>query len=96
MESALQPLLNGSVSNANMTVNLGAGAADIDFSDAAIPRDYMGALLRVMDSAGRSIYGFVYTDGAGTVQNAVRSWYYMDPHWQTDWSYDYKVYFIGD
>lgn len=71
MESALQPLLNGNVSNVDMTVTLGAGAADIDFSDANIPRDYMGALLRITDSSGRSIYGFVYTDGAGTIQNIV-------------------------
>ncbi len=73
MKSALQPLSNGNVTNANMTVTLGAGAADIDFSSPACPRGYMGAKLRVIDSAGRSIYGFVYTDGAGNVQNIVNA-----------------------
>ncbi len=72
-EGAEKVVATGTVSNADMTVTLTAGSADIDLSSATIPRNYRGHKLRICDSSTpvHCIIGFVYTDGAGTVQNIV-------------------------
>jgi len=66
-----QEKVSGIVSNTDMTCTLDDGIADICFDSDIIPRDYRGHLLKVHDSAGKTIQGFVYTDGAGGIQNVV-------------------------
>ena len=57
-----------SIVAANIAVTLTAGSANIDLSSATIPRNYQGHLIRVWDTGGKKIEGFVGGDGTGTVQ----------------------------
>ena len=69
--SIYKKVASGSVAAASIAVTLTAGSADVDLSSATIPRNYKGHLLKIYDSSNRMIQGYVYTDGAGTVQNIV-------------------------
>jgi hypothetical protein len=62
---------SGTVAAADIAATLADGSADIDISSATIPRNYQGHLLKVYDSSNVCIQGYVYTNGAGTVQNIV-------------------------
>lgn len=64
-------VVTGTEVGANVTITETAGSADIDISSATIPRNYKGHKLQITDPYGKSAYGYVYTDGAGTVQNIV-------------------------
>lgn len=66
-----QPVARGTVAAADIAVTLTAGSADVDLSSATIPRNYKGHLLKIYDANNVLIQGYVYTDGAGTVQNIV-------------------------
>lgn len=91
-------LVQGTVADAAMTVTLTDGAADIDLSSATIPRNYPGCKLTIKDSAGREIVGWIYTNGAGTVQNIVstkggstRNWTYKNGSFDTTDDYTYRI-----
>jgi hypothetical protein len=62
---------SGTLPGANVTITTTAGSADIDLSSATIPRNYKGHRLDIADPYGKHAQGYVYTDGAGTVQNIV-------------------------
>jgi len=92
---------SGTVTDANMTITLTAGSADIDFSSATVPRNYQGYELHIQDSAGREVIGFVYTNGAGTIQNIVsakggstRNWTYQHASFDTTDDYKYQLFKI--
>lgn len=91
-------LVQGTVADVAMTVTLTDGAADIDLSSATIPRNYPGCKLTIKDSAGREIVGWIYTNGAGTVQNIVstkggstRNWTYKNGSFDTTDDYTYRI-----
>lgn len=93
-------IYSGTVTNANMTATLADGSADIDFASGTIPRNYKGCLLDVFDSTGKKISGYVYTDGAGNVQNIVsakggstRNWTWKDAGFNNDdaSNYSYRI-----
>lgn len=65
------PVASGTVASAAIAVTLTAGSADVELSSETIPRNYQGHLLRITDANNVVIQGFVYTNGAGTVQNIV-------------------------
>ncbi len=71
MSGIYLPVASGTIAAANIIVTLTAGSADVDLSSATIPRNYRGHLLKIYDANNVGIQGFVYTDGAGTVQNIV-------------------------
>jgi hypothetical protein len=60
---------SGTLPGANVTITTTAGAADIDLASATIPRNYKGHRLDVADPYGKHAQGYVYTNGAGTIQN---------------------------
>jgi hypothetical protein len=64
---------SGTVASADIAVTLTAGSANVDLSSATIPRNYKGHLIRIYDANNVMIQGYVYTDGAGTVQNIVNT-----------------------
>lgn len=70
-EETLQLKASGTIVAANIAVTLADGSADVDLSSATIPRNYRGYLLKIYDSSNRLLQGYVYTDGAGTIQNIV-------------------------
>lgn len=70
-EGIYRLVASGTVASASIAVTLTNGSADVDLSSATVPRNYKGNLLKIWDVNNVMIQGFVYTDGAGTVQNIV-------------------------
>lgn len=58
-------ITSGSVTQANMRLSAVDGTAFVDFSAADVLTDYVGRALRIKDSAGRIIKGWIKAAGSG-------------------------------
>jgi len=59
-----KPVARGTVTRANMKISAAAGVSFVDFSAADILTGKLGHLLKVRDSAGRAIQGYIRSAGS--------------------------------
>lgn len=101
-QTIIPVISSNSVTNANLTVVLTDGSASVDFGSAVVSADSLTFtdIVEVKDSAGRMIWGYAKTAGAGTVVNVVSgkggataNWTYKDAAFDNDddSGYTYRI-----
>ena len=71
-----QPVATGTVTQANMRISAAAGVSFVDFTAADVLTGKLGYLLKVRDSAGRAIQGYIKAAGTSetTTDELITGW----------------------
>jgi hypothetical protein len=82
-----QPVAKGTVTQANMRISAVDGTAFIDFTAADVLTTKLGHLLKIKDSAGRAIQGFIKAQGTGETLGDERI-----SSWTNNTTYPYETF----